>query len=118
MITDLKELSEAVYKNAVEHGFHDEPTETWWPKMLLNSIAEITEVWDADRNDNLHSPCDKAAEMIELGLPPITCLEEEYADRLIRCLDEAKRMGIDIVRAANTKHAYNVTRPRMHGKKH
>ena len=112
----INEIADAVYENAIQHGFHNEPVEVWWPKMLLNSIGEITEVWDADRAGQLQKLCDKAEKMVQLGLRPLTNLEEEYADRIIRALDESRRIGINIQEAIEIKHAYNKTRPFKHGK--
>ena len=114
----LNVIADAVYENAVNHGFHGEPTEIWWPKMLLNNITEITEVWNADREGKLHELCDKAEKMKELGLRPLTNLEEEYADLIIRTLDQSRRLGINILDCVLIKHTYNKTRPFKHGKKH
>lgn len=55
--------------------------------------------------------------MLALGLPALTCAEEEYADIVIRALDQCRRLGIDIQRAIEAKHAYNRTREYKHGKK-
>ena len=45
-----------------------------------------------------------------------TRFAEELADVYIRLLDLAAHHGIDMKEVANAKHAYNVTRPRKHGK--
>jgi hypothetical protein len=50
-------------------------------------------------------------------MAPLTCREEEYADIIIRTLDQCRRLGVDIQRAVEIKHAYNLTRPYKHGKK-
>ena len=61
--------------------------------------------------------CNKAEKMRALGLPELTCLEEELADIVIRCLDTAETFGVDLERAIEAKHAYNGSRPRKHGGK-
>lgn len=111
-------IADNVHKNAIEHGFHPEGQDVgdWLAHMCNNKHGEICELYDAWRSGHLHQPCDKAAKMEALGLPPLTCAEEEYADLIIRCLDECRRLGIDIARAIAVKHAYNVTRPFKHGK--
>jgi NTP pyrophosphatase (non-canonical NTP hydrolase) len=63
-----------------------------------------------------------AAGMVEepklpCGRRPLTCIEEELADIIIRTLDTAQAFGVDIDRAVTAKMAYNATRPHRHGGK-
>lgn len=115
---NLSAIAFLVHENAKAHGFHPHTQDIadWFAHMNCNKHAEISELYDAWRSGKLHEPCDKAAKMTALGLPPLTCLEEEYADIIIRCLDEASRWGIDIAKAVAAKHLYNTTRPFKHGK--
>ena len=85
--------------------------------FIANEHGELSERWEAFRAGNLMKPCDKAEKMKELGLPALTCAEEEHADSIIRALDSAKAHGIDIAKALAVKHVYNTTRPRKHGGK-
>lgn len=119
MFTDINDLAEAVHDNAKEHGFHpeDEPIEWWLSNMCNNLTGEVSELWESQRAGTLNEVCDKAAKMVELGLSPLTQVEEELADVIIRAMDMSKRLGIDIVSALNIKHEYNKTRPFKHGKK-
>jgi NTP pyrophosphatase (non-canonical NTP hydrolase) len=55
--------------------------------------------------------------MRSLGLPALTSAEEELADIIIRTLDTAASMNINIAKALAVKHAYNVSRPYKHGGK-
>lgn len=115
----INEIADAVHKNAIDHGFHDfnEPDAMFLNYQLLNLIREVTELHDAWRNGDFNNPCDKSVEMVKLGLTPLTCAEEEYADIIIRTLDQCRRLGINIANAIAVKHAYNITRPHRHGGK-
>ena len=119
-MTDLNEIADAVHQNAVDHGFHPADSETedqWLANQLLNLHEEVTELSMARRAGTLDDPCDKAEKMRELGLEPLTCREEEYADLIIRGLDQMRRQGINPLRVVLTKHAFNKIRPYKHGKK-
>jgi hypothetical protein len=114
----LNEIADAVHENAVKKGFHPEqPEADFINYQLMNSIVEIAELHDAWRRGNWKKPCDKAEEMKDLGLPVLSCAEEEYADLLIRTLDQCRRLKIDIARAVAIKHMFNTTRPFRHGNK-
>lgn len=85
--------------------------------FCTNLTGEISELWEAYRKGELDKPCDKAAKMKSLGLPGLTCAEEEIADILIRTLDTAEFWGLDISRAMKAKHLYNASRSFRHGNK-
>lgn len=115
---DLRQLADLVFANAYAHGFHD-PNQSegdFLAHMCCNKHGEISELYDAWRNNTLRQPCDKAEKMQAAGLPVLNCAEEEYADLIIRCLDECSRLNLDIVRAIAIKHLFNTTRPYKHGK--
>ena len=84
---------------------------------LMNLHSEISELWEAYRENREIKPCDKAEKMAGMGLSPLTCLEEELADIVIRALDTAYSYGIDIDNAIATKMAYNATRGNRYGGK-
>ena len=116
----LNELASIVEDNAVAHGFREAgrcDDREAVAVFVANEHSETTELWEAFRMGRLHERCDKADKMLALGLPPLTCAEEEIADIIIRALDTARALGVDVGRAVLTKHAYNVTRPPMHGGK-
>lgn len=82
-----------------------------------NQHGESSEFWEAFRSGTLHSPCEKAAKMEALGLPPLTCAEEEIADEIIRALDKADFFNVDVAKAVAAKHNFNTHRPPLHGGK-
>jgi NTP pyrophosphatase (non-canonical NTP hydrolase) len=75
----------------------------------MNLVGEVAELWEAYRNGQLDSPCDKKCEL--------SCVEEELADIQIRLMDTAEQLGVNLGRAIARKAAYNRTRPYRHGGK-
>ena len=115
----LIQLSDEIHNLAREKGWYDvEQTDDAFLERACNNLHdEISELHEAWRNNKLRDPCDKAKKMEELGLKPLTCIEEEMADIVIRVLDDCARLKIDIQTAIETKHEYNKTRPARHGGK-
>lgn len=109
--TYLNELAAELHAIAASKGWHDPP-----PSMsdfAANIHGEVSELFEAYRADGLAWPCDKAEKMSE----PLTCLEEEVADILIRTLDMAAALGVDVDRAVRVKTAFNRGRGYRHGNK-
>jgi hypothetical protein len=118
----LDQIANAAHENARQKGFHPKRVkrktdDIFLSEQLMNLVCEIAELWEAHRNGGLHDLCDKAEKMAALGLPPLTCIEEEYADIIIRALDQCRRLKVDIQRAIEIKHSFNTTRPHLHGKR-
>lgn len=127
----LNDLAQAVARNADRKGFRDAMKNLMAPEQwngelgalvrsavyTSNLHGEASEFWEAYRGGSLDKPCDKAAKMEALGLPPLTDAEEEIADLLIRTLDQAQAHGVDVAKAVSVKMAYNATRPALHGGK-
>jgi NTP pyrophosphatase (non-canonical NTP hydrolase) len=86
-------------------------------QQINNLHDEVSELHEAVRDGTWLENCDKADKMLKLGLRPLSKREEEYADIIIRVLDQCKRLNVDIVYAISVKHAYNTTREYKHGKK-
>ncbi len=111
----INELCHHHWGVAQSKGFHDEPVPM--AVSAANLHSETSELWEAHRNGTLQKLCDKAPKMEALGLPGLTCMEEELADIFIRCLDTAREHGVDLGRAVRAKDGYNQTRPHRNGGK-
>lgn len=115
----LNTLTQDIHRLAWEKGWHshDEPEDQYIKEFCNNEHDEVSELHDAWRQGNLNKFCDKAQAMADARLPQLTCKEEELADIIIRALDAAGKMGVDIARAVYIKHEFNKTRSRRHGGK-
>lgn len=103
---NLRDFQRDVHANASSKGFWDASSNVGEKIALIH--AELSELLEAYREDPT-APCDKQGTGMSRE-------EEEMADVLIRLLDLAEHRGIDLAEAAARKHAYNLTRPRMHGR--
>jgi len=115
----LDEIADEVYALAKEKGWHnDSESEDAFVERACNNLHdEVSELHEAWRNNTLRLPCDKASKMANIGIEPLTCLEEEMADIIIRVLDNCRKLGVDITSAVQKKHYYNKTRSHRHGGK-
>ena len=115
----LNEIADAVHELAIKQGwFDDNPNEDVFIERVCNNLHdEISELHEAWRNGTLDDLCDKATKMTAAGIPVLTCVEEELADIVIRALDAARQLKVDIQWAVKVKHEFNATRPRRHGGK-
>jgi NTP pyrophosphatase (non-canonical NTP hydrolase) len=103
----LNAIAKEIHDNALAHGWWDEPRE--FGTVLMLCTSELSEALEADRSgepmvwDNNGKPDGVAVEM---------------ADCIIRILDWAEHMGVDMETIILAKHEYNKTRPYKHGKKY
>lgn len=116
---ELTEMAREVHRVAKEKGWYDQPETTH--QFIMRSVANIhgeaSELWEAERKGHCDADCDKAIKMREICVMPLTCLEEELADIIIRTLDVAAHLGVNIGACVASKHAYNQTREYRHGGK-
>lgn len=117
--TPLRDIARAVHVLACEKGWYDVPEtdHQFIARSVANLHGEVSELWEAERKRQLNEECDKGLKMRELGVTPLTCLEEELADIIIRAMDVAVRLGVDIAGAVESKHVYNASREYRHGNK-
>ena len=111
----LNSIAHAVHAMATEKGFHDAPVPVG--NQCANLHGEVSELWEAYRESRLNVECDKGDKMREASVPVLTCAEEELADIVIRALDTAVELRVDIGRAVVAKMAFNATRSHRHGGK-
>lgn len=118
----LDMLKTFCFSEAKARGFHlDEDGDDKiknFGDYISNLHDEVSELWGAYRKGELYKRCDKADEMqYQHQLEPLTCSEEEIADILIRTLDTAARLKINVAKAVFYKLLFNRTRAYRHGNK-
>jgi NTP pyrophosphatase (non-canonical NTP hydrolase) len=109
----ISSVAEEMYAIAAAHGFHEEHVRGQVPpdfgNFCMNLVAEVAELWEAYREGRLDRQCEKKCKL--------SCSEEELADIVIRAMDTAEQLGVNLGRAVARKAAYNRTRPYRHGGK-
>ena len=113
MAKTLRMRQDEIHSNAVTHG--------WWdgvsaddklkliPEKLLLIIAEVAEATEEYRDGKMDT-------YLGAGGKP-EGFWVEIADAVIRVLDLAGAMDIDLEHIIELKHEYNKTRPYRHGGK-
>lgn len=112
----LNELRNLCFQEAKDKGWHSSENINF-PAYIANTVSETIELYEAWRKGSLNEPCDKAAKMIQRGIEPLTCAEEELADILIRIFDTAAVLNIDVEKAIRSKLLFNRTREFRNGGK-
>lgn len=110
----LNRIAKRMYSIAASKGFHPEEKGTVpdnFGSWLANLHSEISELWEAYRSGHLANDCGKECK------PRLACAEEELADIVIRAMDTAEAIGVDLGRAIEIKARYNESRAYRHGGK-
>lgn len=125
----FEELQAAVHANARAKGFYDDEdiiARSLSPdryiairrRLILARLAmigsEVGEAVDAVRASD-DNPVDFMVRSVD-GVLEGTTHGNELADIVIRTMDLAAYMGIDLWAEIRAKHAYNLSRPPGHGK--
>jgi len=103
----LNELGKIANENAKAHGFYDEPNPV--PQQIALMHSELSEALEDYRDGKM------ALEYTDAGKP--VGFPTELADAIIRIVDFAYEMGIDLDAAVAAKMTYNQSRPYKHGRK-
>jgi NTP pyrophosphatase (non-canonical NTP hydrolase) len=104
----INKLAQEINANAINKGFYDgQPNHfdpVWISNRLMLIVSELAEGLEGVRNGNLSSE------------PKSGGLGEELADACIRIFDLAYSMKIDMEKAIQDKHEFNLSRPYKHGR--
>lgn len=106
----LNELGKQAYEIAKEHGFYDNKPSV--PERLCLIHSEVSEALEDYRDDKMQM----AYQDVGYGNKPIG-FPSELADVLIRIVDLAAHLNIDLDEAVRIKMEFNKTRPHKHGRK-
>jgi len=95
----LLDVQKACHKNAVDKGFYDEAAARNVGEALMLCVTELAEACEAARKGDDEN------------------FAEELADTMIRIMDLAEHMDINLAREIVNKMKINMQRPPKHGKK-
>ena len=117
----LKEMSAEVDAYCADKGWREKGGVTFGERIALlhSEVSEALEAWrEWGLRDATHDLCLEAAgECLSPVLPKPEGVGAEFADVLIRLLDDAFVAGIDLEAEYERKMTYNRTRPYRHGGK-
>lgn len=77
--------------------------------------SELSEAWTGVWAN--HQDTGEAEYPASTKIPAFNCVEEEFADVIIRIMDYCERHGLDVTGAIVAKAEYNQSRPHRHGDK-
>lgn len=105
IIGSLRTLQERIHETAKRKGWWDKPRHTG--ELIALAHSELSEALEAARHGD--PPDDK--------IPEHSGMEAELADVIIRVLDMAAGLKLDVVGATVAKLEFNNGRPYRHGNK-
>jgi hypothetical protein len=113
----IREVQAQCYMTAFEHGFHAQGERIEIDQKLLLAIGELIEAQNEIRSG--HSPQEVYYHPGPTGWPPSEKPEGfgiELADAVIRIMDLAEVLNLDLQSLMAVKMNYNEGRPYKHGK--
>ena len=123
--TRMNTLSKEIHAANVKKGFYEEEKNIG--EMLALIHSEVSEMLEAHREGRSASGFSSKAKLFKLDdedfkthflIEIKDTIEDELADTVIRCLDLAGYLDIDIEAHVKAKLRYNSLRPYKHGKKY
>lgn len=106
----FEDMQKYVYETAVSHGWWDTSYgEVNIPEKLMLIVSEASEALEDFRNGNMGTT------LTEKGKPE--GFATELADIVIRVMDLAAHLEINLAAAIAEKHNFNLTREFRHGNK-
>lgn len=118
----INELSKEIYKRNIQKGFYEEEKNI--AEMLCLIHSEVSEALECDRKEK-HCKSLSCSDFIvdkmfktDFEIEVKDTFEDELADIMIRVMDLAGYLNIDLEAHIQAKMRYNLLRPYKHGKKY
>lgn len=110
-MTTIRDMQAAVHSNARRKGFYDgaQDSNAEIAMRLALVHSEVSEALEAMRDEGA------LRESYTQNGKPVG-FASELADVVIRVMDMAEWLGVDLQAEIEAKHAYNQGRPSKHGK--
>jgi hypothetical protein len=105
----LYQLGKLAHDNAVAHGFYQAPPSI--PERIALMHSELSEALEDFRDGNMQLTFDVSHDNKPIGFPT------ELADTIIRIVDLACYLEINLDEAVRIKMTYNERRPFRHARK-
>lgn len=124
----IKKLQDKAFSNALKHGFHHKDQNIG--ELLMLIVSELSEALEADRNGKwfdgdkewlslyANRKTDDDGDTFDMIFAETIkdTFEDELADSIIRILDLAGYLNIDLEKHVLAKMRYNESREHKHGK--
>jgi NTP pyrophosphatase (non-canonical NTP hydrolase) len=116
LVAGLNESAQIIFQNNKAKGFWDKERNVG--EMLMLVVSELGEAMESHRKGKFTTEeiWLKFAETGDFKSTIKDTFEDELADAVIRLLDMAAGLGIDLEYHINEKVIYNTTREKYHGK--
>lgn len=105
---NIRDMQRAAWQNSEDHGFHQPNPNI--PERLALIHSEVSEALEAYRDGQMQTKCRESD-----GKPE--GFASELADIVIRVMDLAEELKIDLHQEIAVKHGFNMTHPHKHGGK-